>query len=190
MKKMSRNYTIYAVDFDGTLCESKFPEIGSPNIKLINHLIELRHQGDKVILWTCRVGERLEKAVEWCKSYGLEFDAINENLSSQIEKWGNETRKVFADVYIDDKAADKIKYHIPYEVSFNINVYNVDKIVRVLEKQIPKKPTYEGDGYAPDGTFIYDTWICPCCDKRYEVDYDDYDYCPNCGQKIDWSNEE
>ena len=61
---MSRNYTIYAVDFDGTLCESEFPEIGSPNIELINHLIELRHQGDKVILWTCRVGERLENAVE------------------------------------------------------------------------------------------------------------------------------
>ena len=53
------------------------------------------------------------------------------------------------------------------------------------EKQIPKKPTYEGDGYSPDGTLVYDTWICPCCDKRYEVDYDDYDYCPNCGQKLD-----
>lgn len=52
------------------------------------------------------------------------------------------------------------------------------------EKQTPKKPYYEGDGYA-DGQLVYDTWICPCCDKRYEVDYDDYDYCPNCGQKID-----
>lgn len=65
----------------------------------------------------------------------------------------------------------------------------LDMALQALEKQIPKKPTYEGDGYAPDGTFIYDTWICPCCDKRYEVDYDDYDYCPNCGQKLDWSNE-
>lgn len=57
--------------------------------------------------------------------------------------------------------------------------------IKALEKQIPKKPTYEGDGYAPDGTLVYDTWICPCCDKRYEVNYDDYDYCPNCGQKLD-----
>ena len=57
--------------------------------------------------------------------------------------------------------------------------------IKALEKQIPKKPTYEGDGYAPDGTLVYDTWICPCCGKRYEVDYDDYTYCPNCGQKID-----
>lgn len=57
--------------------------------------------------------------------------------------------------------------------------------IKALEKQIPKKPTYDGDGYAPDGTLVYDTWICPCCGKRYEVDYDDYTYCPNCGQKID-----
>ena len=61
--------------------------------------------------------------------------------------------------------------------------------IQALEKQIPKKPTYEGDGYAPDGTFVLDEWICPCCGKRYKVDYDDYDYCPNCGQKIDWSDE-
>jgi hypothetical protein len=61
--------------------------------------------------------------------------------------------------------------------------------IKALEKQMPKKPTYEGDGYAPDGTLVYDTWICPCCDKRYEVYYDDYDYCPNCGQKLDWSEE-
>ena len=62
-------------------------------------------------------------------------------------------------------------------------------VIQALEKQIPKKPTYEGDGYAPDGTFVWDEWICPCCGSRYEVDYDDYDYCPNCGQKIDWSDE-
>lgn len=65
-----------------------------------------------------------------------------------------------------------------------------EELQAVMEKQIAKKPTYEGDGYAPDGTLVYDTWICPCCDKRYEVDYDDYDYCPSCGQKLDWSDEE
>lgn len=62
--------------------------------------------------------------------------------------------------------------------------------IEAREKQIPKKPTYEGDGYASDGTLVYDTWICPCCDKRYEVDYDDYDYCPNCGQKLDLDRDE
>ena len=60
--------------------------------------------------------------------------------------------------------------------------------IQALGKQIPKKPIYEGDGYSPDGTFVFDIWICPSCCKRYEVDYYDYDYCPNCGQKIDWSD--
>ena len=72
---------------------------------------------------------------------------------------------------------------------YNIPLKNMEMIVQALEKQIPKKPTYEGDGYAPDGTFVWDEWICPCCGSRYEVDYDDYDYCPNCGQKLDWSDE-
>ena len=113
--ELNRKYTIYAVDFDGTLCESVFPGIGNPNIALISHLIKRRKQGNKIILWTCRVGDRLQEAVEWCKVYGLEFDAINENLPEMIEQWGNESRKVFADVYIDDKAVNKPKYCIPYK---------------------------------------------------------------------------
>ena len=68
--------------------------------------------------------------------------------------------------------------------------FTFKSVIEAREKQIAKKPTYEGDGYAPDGTLIYDTWICPCCDKRYEVDYDDYDYCPNCGQKLDLDRDE
>ena len=62
----------------------------------------------------------------------------------------------------------------------------MDVAIKALEKQIPKKPNIEGDGYA-DGQLVYDTWICPCCEKHYEIDYDSYDYCPNCGQHIDRS---
>lgn len=111
----NRAYTIYAVDFDGTLCVSSFPEIGAPNMRLINHLIKRKRQGNKLILWTCRVGERLAEAVSWCKDKGLEFDAVNNNLPEMIEYWGNNPRKVFADVYIDDKAKNKPKYCVPYK---------------------------------------------------------------------------
>ena len=54
------------------------------------------------------------------------------------------------------------------------------------DKQIPKVPIYSGDGYY-NGEMVIDTWECPCCGKQYEVDYDDYKYCPNCGQHIDHS---
>lgn len=114
-EKRGRNYTIYACDFDGTLAESIYPGIGSPNMALINHLIKRRKQGNKVILWTCRYGERLQEAVEWCRQFGLEFDAVNENLPEMIEWLGNDTRKVCADVYIDDKAINKPKYCVPYK---------------------------------------------------------------------------
>ena len=64
----------------------------------------------------------------------------------------------------------------------------LDMAVVALEKQTPKKPDVEGDGYDKDGNMIYDTWTCPCCGSRYEVEYDDYDYCPVCGQKLDMSD--
>lgn len=62
----------------------------------------------------------------------------------------------------------------------------VIKQTEAMEKQVPQEPTFEGDGYAPDGTFVWDEWLCPRCRTRYEVDYDDYNYCPNCGQRIKW----
>lgn len=58
---------------------------------------------------------------------------------------------------------------------------------KALDKQIPHRPDYEGDGYDENGELIYDTWICPCCEEHYEVDYDQHKHCPNCGQAIDWS---
>ena len=62
----------------------------------------------------------------------------------------------------------------------------VSEAFEALEKQIPKMPNYEGDGYW-DGELVYDTWICPNCGKYYEVYYDNYKYCPECGQAIDSS---
>lgn len=60
-------------------------------------------QGHKIILWTSRAGADLENAVEWCRLQGLVFDAVNEPLPEQIKRWGNDTRKIYADYYIDDK---------------------------------------------------------------------------------------
>jgi rubrerythrin len=66
---------------------------------------------------------------------------------------------------------------------------NQKAIVDALRKQIPTKPDYEGNGYDDRGNLIYDTWICPNCGDRYEVDYEYYRHCPMCGQLIDWSEE-
>lgn len=62
----------------------------------------------------------------------------------------------------------------------------LDEVRDALEKQIPRTPYYEGDGYA-DGHLVYDTWYCPFCNTAYELFYQEYKYCPECGQAIDWS---
>ena len=98
------NMTSVAIDFDGTLVEDKFPEIGSPISNRIDAVKRLKESGVKVILWTCRAGKTLQDAVEWCREQGIEFDAVNENLPEVQAQWGGDTRKVYCDLYIDDKA--------------------------------------------------------------------------------------
>ena len=97
------NKTI-AVDFDGTLCYSHWPGTGEPNTELIEDLITRRGMGDRLILWTCREGEALKTAIAWCKEHGLSFDAVNENLPDVISLFGNDSRKISCDLYIDDKS--------------------------------------------------------------------------------------
>lgn len=105
---------IIAVDFDGVLCESKWPGIGAPNMHLIEWLKMHRANGDRVILWTCRTGEKLDMANAFCNGFQLYFDAVNENLPDMVERFGSDPRKIYADLYIDDHAADKSQFHIPY----------------------------------------------------------------------------
>lgn len=94
---------IIAVDFDGTLCHGNWPDIGEPNIRLINKLLKLQRKGYKIILWTCREGEPLHRAIEWCKEFNLVFNAINDNLLEIKELYGNNSRKISCDIYIDDR---------------------------------------------------------------------------------------
>ena len=95
---------IIAVDFDGTLCENKFPDIGAPKTEVICALKREKEQGAHVILWTCRDGDMLEAAVSWCASQGLIFDAVNEN-SPVTKSWLKvDSRKIFAHEYWDDRA--------------------------------------------------------------------------------------
>jgi len=106
---------VIAVDFDGTLCENKWPDIGRPNEWLIEFIKTQRANGHKIILWTCREEWRLDQAIQWCKSHGLEFDEVNQNLKERIELYGNNCRKVSADLYIDDKAINAFWGYQPNE---------------------------------------------------------------------------
>ena len=74
-----------AVDFDGTIVEHRYPEIGKElpfATQTLRMLIEQRH---KLILWTVREGQLLEDAVEWCRKRGVEFYAINKDYPEEEE---------------------------------------------------------------------------------------------------------
>lgn len=97
------DFKIIAVDFDGTLCENKWLEIGEPNRGLIAYLKERQAADDKLVLWTFRVDKILKNAIDWSAEQGIIFDAVNENLPEIVSSFGTDTRKIFANEYIGDR---------------------------------------------------------------------------------------
>lgn len=131
------NKYVIALDFDGTLCHGNlFPRIGKPRTWMIEKAIEWRKRGHKVILWTCRedvlptdyspywpVGNYLTDAIEWCKEQGLEFDAHNQNIEELVNPKAKLSRKILADVYIDDKS---IIFDDSHEIMVGMNQIKFD----------------------------------------------------------------
>lgn len=96
---------IIAVDFDGTIVEQKYPEIGRERPFATATLRQLMADGHKLILWTVRRGERLKEAVDWCEKKGVRFHAINNFLDEDgiaDEDNANYSRKLKVDCFIDD----------------------------------------------------------------------------------------
>jgi len=91
-----------AVDFDGTIVEHAYPEIGKEKLFAFQTLKELQKMGANIILWTFRTGKELDDAVEFCRNRGIEFYAVNKSYPEEIfDK--SVSRKIDADIYIDDK---------------------------------------------------------------------------------------
>lgn len=102
---MNRKRLVIACDFDGTLFTDDYPYIGKPIWKTINFCKEQQAKGAILILWTCRNGENLQEAIDLCEAVGLYFDYINENTDENLSLYkGKDNRKIFADIYIDDRA--------------------------------------------------------------------------------------
>ena len=93
---------VIAVDFDGTIVEHRYPEIGRERMFAFQTLKMLQAEGHLLILWTIRHGKELDDAIEYCRKNGVEFYAVNKNHPE--EQWdGSYSPKVNADVFIDDR---------------------------------------------------------------------------------------
>ncbi len=122
-----------AVDFDGTIVEHKYPEIGKTRPFAFETLKMLEKKGHQLIMWTYRSGKYLDEAVAFCRKNDFEFYAVNCNYP---EEEFNETksRKIDCDYYIDDRnigglpSWGEIYYLIhPEEQESNISVRNIKK---------------------------------------------------------------
>ncbi len=92
-----------AVDFDGTIVEHEYPRIGRERPFATDTLRELINDGHKLILWTVREGDLLQQAVDWCKSKGVEFYAINKDFPEESKDFNTFSRKLKVDMWIDDR---------------------------------------------------------------------------------------
>ena len=93
---------LIAVDFDGTIVEDAYPDIGKPKLFAFETLKRLQKDGHRLILWTYRSDVRLEEAVEFCKKNDLEFYAVNKSFPEEQFNY-TKSRKIHADLFIDDR---------------------------------------------------------------------------------------
>lgn len=94
---------VIGVDFDGTIVTSNYPAIGKSKFMAIPILrwLQRRHT---VVLWTCRGGQHLDKALNWCRDNGLRFNFVNVNTFERIKEYGGDCRKLSCDILVDDTA--------------------------------------------------------------------------------------
>ena len=93
---------IVAVDFDGTLHDGEYPQIGEIMPGAAKAMQALHDDGHTIIIWSCRAGDRLNEMLDWLDAEEIPYDYVNEHASEVIETFHSDSRKVYADVYIDD----------------------------------------------------------------------------------------
>ncbi len=92
-----------AVDFDGTIVEHRYPEIGKEILFAFDTLKALQKQKHLLILWTYRSGKELDEAVAYCRQNGIEFYAVNKSYPEEEFNENFSSRKIEADIFIDDR---------------------------------------------------------------------------------------
>lgn len=94
---------IIALDFDGTICFGKYPNIEGIQPLAKKYIQKLKADGHYLIINTCRSGEYLVQAINWLLENEIPFDRVNDNEPTQTAMYQNNSRKIYAHIYIDDK---------------------------------------------------------------------------------------
>lgn len=145
---------VISIDFDGTVVEHRYPQIGEEIPHATETLKKLIADGHKLVMWTVREGKLLDEAVQWCRDRGVEFAAINETLREDTNEHSHNTRKINADIYVDDCNIGglfdwDIVYHMIHD---NLSYYQIireekrkaQQELQMLEAQPKKKRRWFG----------------------------------------------
>lgn len=126
---------LIAVDFDGTIVEHRYPEIGKEIPFAIATLKRLQAERHRLVLWTVREGELLEEAVAFCRERGLEFYAVNSNYPEEVrDENAPVCRKLKADLFIDDRNVGGLHdWGVIYEMVHNR--WSYDRYLQELHNQ-------------------------------------------------------
>ena len=118
---------VIAIDFDNTICYGGYPEsVGKPVPRALESIKHLQNHGHKIILHTCRESKPLQDAVNYLHNNGILPYGVNESdLGS---------RKVCADIYIDDKAIN-----VPRMRKGNFKVVNWGQVMGIIHANISGK---------------------------------------------------
>lgn len=94
---------ILVVDFDGTIVENKYPELGPLKTNVVEVLNRLYDEGYGILINTCRCQEFEHVAKKCLKNNGIKYHYMNCNFPHLIKHYGMDCRKLSGDIYIDDK---------------------------------------------------------------------------------------
>jgi hydroxymethylpyrimidine pyrophosphatase-like HAD family hydrolase len=96
-------FKTFCIDFDGTIAYDAYPKIGGliPGAK--ETMKQIKKLGGTIIIWTCRNNEAAIEARKFLEDNDIPFDYFNESIPEHINEYNGDTRKVFADCYIDDR---------------------------------------------------------------------------------------
>jgi hydroxymethylpyrimidine pyrophosphatase-like HAD family hydrolase len=136
---------IIAVDFDGTIVEDRYPEIGREKpfaVQTLKMLVEQRH---RIILWTVREGQYLEEAVAWCRERGLEFYAVNKDYPEEQKEHKTFSRKIKADLFIDDRNLGGLPdWGVIYKIiTEKKSYYSIIREELCVHQEPPKRPRFK-----------------------------------------------
>ena len=133
-----------AVDFDGTIVEHRYPEIGKTMLFAFETLRELQKRKHELILWTYRAGKELDEAVAFCEKNGIVFYAVNKNNPEEEFDLETISRKINADVFIDDRnVGGFLGWSKIWELLNNDQLGNPEQEMKFMKEKMGVEPFWK-----------------------------------------------